>query len=67
LEIDLSTTKEILKDRNEKRIILSESGIETPEDIKLLHKCGADAFLVGSSIMMSKDIKGSVEKLVSSI
>ena len=67
LEIDLNTTKEILKDRNEKRIILSESGIESPKDIKFLHGCGADAFLVGSSIMKSKDIKGHVEKLVSSI
>ena len=67
LEIDLNTTKKILKDRKEKRIILSESGIESPEDIKFLHKCGADAFLVGSSIMKSKDIKGQVEKLVSSI
>src|SRR5438309_2205004 len=67
LEIDLNTTKEILKDRKEKRIILSESGIEVPKDIKFLHKCGADAFLVGSSIMKSRDIKGHVEKLVSSI
>ncbi|HYL66665.1 MAG TPA: indole-3-glycerol-phosphate synthase [Nitrosopumilaceae archaeon] len=67
LEIDLNTTKEILKDRKEKRIILSESGIESPKDIKFLHKCGADAFLVGSSIMKSKDIKGYVEKLVLSI
>ena len=67
LEIDLNITKEILKDRDEKRIILSESGIETPKDIKFLHECGADAFLVGSSIMKSKDIKGHVEKLVLSI
>jgi indole-3-glycerol phosphate synthase len=67
LEIDLNITKEILKDRNEKRIILSESGIESPKDIKFLRKCGADAFLVGSSIMKSKDIKGYVEKLVLSI
>src|SRR6267143_2181284 len=67
LEIDLNTTKEILKNRNEKRIILSESGIESPKDIKFLHECGADAFLVGSSIMKSKDIKGRVEKLVLSI
>jgi indole-3-glycerol phosphate synthase len=67
LEIDLNTTKEILTDRKEKRIILSESGIEDPKDIKFLHKCGADAFLVGSSIMKSRDIKGYVEKLVLSI
>ena len=67
LEINLNTTKEILKDRNEKRIILSESGIESAKDIKFLHECGADTFLVGSSIMKSKDIKRHVEKLVLSI
>jgi len=67
LEIDLNTTKEILKDRKETRLILSESGIEVPKDIKFLRRWGADAFLVGSSIMKSRDIKGHVEKLVSSI
>ncbi|MEX0764435.1 MAG: indole-3-glycerol-phosphate synthase [Nitrosopumilaceae archaeon] len=67
LEIDLNTTKNILKDRKEDRIVLSESGIESPKDIKFLHECGADAFLVGSSIMKSKDIKGHVKKLVLAI
>jgi len=67
LEIDLETTKSILKDRDEKRIIISESGVESPKDIQFLRKCGADAFLVGSSIMKSKDIKGLVSELVLSI
>ena len=67
LEIDLCTTKKILKDRNENRIIFSESGIESPNDIRFLHDCGADAFLVGSSIMKSKNIKGHVKKLVMAI
>ena len=67
LEIDLQTTQTILKDKNEKRIIISESGIGTPKDIQFLRKCGADAFLVGSSIMKSKDIKGLVEELVLAI
>ena len=67
LEIDLQTTHTILKDKNEKRIIISESGIESPKDIQFLRKCGADAFLVGSSIMKSKDIKGLVEELVLAI
>ena len=67
LAIDLKTTKNILKDRKEDRIILSESGIESPKDIKFLHECGADAFLVGSSIMKSKDIKRQVKKLVLAI
>jgi len=67
LAIDLKTTKNILKDRKENRIILSESGIESPKDIKFLRGCGADAFLVGSSIMKSKDIKRQVKKLVLAI
>jgi indole-3-glycerol phosphate synthase len=67
LEISLDTTKSILKDKNEKRIVISESGVESPKDIQFLHKYGADAFLVGSSIMKSKDIKGSVSELVSAI
>ena len=67
LEIDLDTTKNILKDRDEKRIILSESGIESPIDIRYLSGCGADGFLVGSSIMKSRDIKGQVKKLVLAI
>lgn len=67
LEIDLETTKSILKNRDEKRIVISESGVESPKDIQFLKKCGADAFLVGSSIMKSKDIKGLVSELVLSI
>jgi indole-3-glycerol phosphate synthase len=67
LEIDLDTTQSIIKDKDEKRIIISESGIESVRDIQFLHKCGADAFLVGSSIMKSKDIKGLVTELVLAI
>ncbi len=67
LEIDLKTTQHILNDKKENRIIISESGIETPDDIRFLRKSGADAFLAGSSIMKSKDIKGLVSRLVSAI
>lgn len=67
LEINLETTKKILKNRDENRIVLSESGINSAKDIRSLHDYGADAFLVGSSIMKSKDIKGHVRKLVLAI
>jgi len=64
LEIDLKTT-EIVLDGYEKTIpILSESGINTPEDIQYLKKCGADAFLIGSSIMKSDNIEAQTRKLV---
>ena len=64
LEIDLKTTETVLKGFDKTRPILSESGIETPEHIQYLKKCGADAFLIGSSIMKSNDIEEQVKKLV---
>lgn len=64
LGIDLKTTETVLQGNDESRIILSESGIQTPEDIQYLKKCGADAFLIGSSIMKSDNIEEQVKKLV---
>jgi len=64
LEIDLKTTEKVLEGYEKSRIILSESGVETPEDIQYLKKCGADAFLIGSSIMKSDNIEEQVKKLV---
>jgi len=65
LEINLKTTEIVLDGYEKQRLILSESGIETTEDIQYLKKCGADAFLVGSSIMKSDNIEEQVRKLVS--
>ena len=64
LEIDLKTTESVLEGFEKSRPILSESGIETPEDIQYLKKCGADAFLIGSSIMKSNNIEEQVRNLV---
>ncbi len=65
LEIDLKTTETVLEGYEKQRLILSESGIETAEDIQYLKKSGADAFLVGSSIMKSHNIEEQVRNLVS--
>ena len=67
LEINLETTKQILENYHESKIILSESGINSAGDVKFLRDCGADAFLIGTSIMKSPDIQNSVSKLVSAI
>ena len=64
LEIDLDTTKKVLEGYEKTRPIISESGIETAEDIRYLKKCGADAFLIGSSIMKSDNIGEQVKELV---
>lgn len=67
LQIDINTTKNILDGYHNDRIIVSESGIENPSDIQFLKKCGAGAFLIGSSIMKSENIKESVRILVNAI
>ncbi|MCG3779031.1 MAG: indole-3-glycerol-phosphate synthase [Candidatus Nitrosopumilus limneticus] len=66
LEIDLKTTELVLSGYDKSRIILSESGINTTADIQYLKNCGADAFLIGSSIMKSDNIIEQVRKLVNS-
>ena len=67
MKIDLSTTKEILQNTKKTKLVISESGISTSDDIRFLHKCGADAYLVGSSIMKTDDIQQTVQNLVSAI
>lgn len=67
LEIDINNTKNILENFDKSRIIISESGIEKPEDIRFLHNCGARGFLVGSSIMKSDNIEEQVSQLVNAI
>lgn len=67
LELDINNTKKILESVDKSKIIISESGIETPEDVRFLHNCGANAFLVGSSIMKSDNIQEHVKKLVMAI
>ena len=67
MKIDLSTTKEILHNTKKTKLVISESGLSTSDDIRFLHKCGADAYLVGSSIMKTDDIQQTVQNLVSAI
>ena len=67
LKIDLNTTKKILENSEKTKLVISESGITKPEDIQFLHKCGADGYLVGTSIMKANDIQQSVQNLVNAI
>lgn len=67
LEIDLNTTKKVLNGYKKSRLILSESGIASPNDIKFLRDSGADVFLVGTSIMKTENIEENVKKLVNAI
>jgi indole-3-glycerol phosphate synthase len=68
LQVDISTTERLLEKHGKgKSLIISESGISTPADIQRLRKAGADAFLVGTSIMETGDIRAKVAELYNSL
>ena len=67
LKIDLNTTKKILENSEKTKLVISESGISRPDDVQFLHKCGADGYLVGTSVMKANDIQQTVQKLVNAI
>jgi indole-3-glycerol phosphate synthase len=65
LKVDLKTTIRILeKYSNLNETIVSESGIETPEDIISLRNSGASAFLVGRSLITASNTENKVRQLV---
>ncbi|MFB3890039.1 MAG: indole-3-glycerol-phosphate synthase [Candidatus Bathyarchaeia archaeon] len=66
LEVDLNVTRRILErtEFDSSIIIVAESGINTPADVRFLRRCGAKAFLVGSAIMEADDMEAKVSELV---
>ena len=65
LKVDLNVTKEILaKNDSIGKLVISESGIKTPEDIRFLRECGAQAFLIGSAVMSSNNVEEKVKEFV---
>ena len=67
LKIDLNTTRNILsQNSNKNKIIVSESGINSPADIRFLKDCGTRAFLIGSAVMQSDNVMEKVREFVNS-
>jgi indole-3-glycerol phosphate synthase len=66
-KVDLNVTKHILsKNESNGKLVVSESGINTPADIRFLRESGAQAFLIGSAIMSAIDVEEKVKELVNS-
>ncbi len=65
LEVDLGVTVRILESHDlEDKIIVSESGVKTPQDITRMKETGARAFLIGSALMQADDIREAVRGFV---
>ncbi|WP_406669867.1 indole-3-glycerol-phosphate synthase [Methanolobus sp. ZRKC4] len=74
LEIDLNTTlklapivKEFDRNNNSNHIIISESGIHSTDDIRKVMDAGADAVLVGTSIIKSGEMYSKTKELVDAL
>ncbi len=63
-KVSLQTTFDLLKEIPDDRIVVSESGISTRDDVVKLEKAGVDAVLVGESLMREKDIGKKVKELL---
>ena len=54
-DVDLNTSVELVKYIKDDQLIIAESGIHNFEDVKKMNECGINTFLVGESLMTSKD------------
>ncbi len=63
MDIDRGTTTRILSERVKDRPVIAMSGIETRADVDAMLRAGADAVLVGTSIMRHADPAGKLQEL----
>src|SRR5699024_5409263 len=61
---DLDTTLRLAPMVPKDRLVISESGIHTPEDIKKLQDGGIGAFLIGESLMRQADPGAALGQLI---
>ena len=54
-EVSLETTLSLLDRIPQDRIVVTESGIHTPEDVRLMREHDVNAFLVGEAFMRAED------------
>jgi indole-3-glycerol phosphate synthase len=63
-EVDLATTERLRPLLPDEVIVVAESGVSTHADAQRLRNAGADALLVGESLMKSGDAAGAIAELL---
>ncbi|MGB0960918.1 MAG: indole-3-glycerol phosphate synthase TrpC [Halocynthiibacter sp.] len=64
-ETTLDTTRQLVKHVPEDRLIISESGLSTREDLADMARFGARTFLIGESLMRQDDVEAATKALLS--
>lgn len=74
LKIDLKTTEELVPlireydlDHGTRHLIVSESGMNSAEDVRRVIRAGADAVLIGSALMESASVFDKTREFVQSL
>ena len=62
-EVSLQTTLDMLSDVPADRLLVTESGIQTPEDVLRMREAKVNAFLVGEAFMRSSEPGEALSKL----
>jgi len=62
-EVSLSTTLDLLARIGSDRIVVTESGILTPQDVRTMRSAGVNAFLVGEAFMRAPDPGAELARL----
>ena len=63
-KVDLGVTFDLMQKIPSHKVVVSESGIKNERDIERLKKSGVDAFLIGESLLRSKNIGKKLKKLL---
>jgi indole-3-glycerol phosphate synthase len=62
-EVSLQTTLDMLPDVPADRLLVTESGIQTPEDVRRMREAKVNAFLVGEAFMRANEPGEALAKL----
>lgn len=63
-EVTLDTTRDLARRVPEDRMIVSESGLFTPDDLADLARYGARSFLIGESLMRKDDVTAATKAIL---
>jgi len=63
-QVSLSTSERLIAEAPQDRLMLSESGLRDPEQLRYLHALGFRGFLIGEALMRAKDPETALRNLL---